>query len=340
MSDFFKDIDLKSVIEADLSKKESQKREDSVGLETREPEPPSEAPGASESLHNPDGDAASESFLEPEVGANALRKEPELVVEPPARAEKAVALAVQASPPQAASPPPIPMAAPPAVAAPAMVPPAGTSAPPPAPPSPDGSGQLAAPPPDVIKQYMPAPVPREHDIGGLGKTLIWLFSTVIVGGGLAVWFIGFHLVETHLGAITGMLDMDQYEDSFQAMSGDSISAADEEDLQFISQQLGIPPEELGLDPSRSGSSKKYEYDIEELQGRTLRLQWPDVRLAGVIEGTETHPASVILDGVLTRIGGSVRGVKVLDVRDNGAVLEYQGEQQWLFSSQRTVRNSE
>ena len=156
-----------------------------------------------------------------------------------------------------------------------------------------------APTPEIIEPYMPKPVPPERDLGVLGTTLIWFFTVILVGGGFVGWFIMFHLVESEYSSVAEKLNF---------MIEDPDAVEDEEDL-----------------------------DIEALQGRALRKDWPDIRLDGVIEGTDTHEASVILDGVLTKVGGSVSGIKVLRVRDNGAILDFEGEKQWLFCSQRTVR---
>jgi len=52
-------------------------------------------------------------------------------------------------------------------------------------------------------------------------------------------------------------------------------------------------------------------------------------------GTEKKPGNVILDGDLILVGGTYQDLKVIEIKDNGAVLEYQGEQQWFSSGQRT-----
>ena len=298
MSDFFKDIDLKTEIEADRSAKDSQKREESVAVQALEPEPQAEPEvdrGETE---------ASESFFAP-GGETSLRSGPELVIQPPSKGAKST-LSVQAKPAPAAVPPPIPSrgASPPPVTTPAAA----------APPSPAGITPAVAVTPDVLKQYMPKAVPRERDIGALGATLIWFFTSLIFGGSMVVWVLALHLVESGLNAASETIDVSRYQNFFTAMAGDPDSAEDVRDVEAL--------------------------QMEALQGGILRKDWPDVRLTGVIEGTDTHDARVILDGVLTQVGGSVQGIKVVEVRNNGAVLEYKGEQQWLFSSQRAVRTTE
>ena len=184
--------------------------------------------------------------------------------------------------------------------------------------------------------------PPDHEIGSLGKIAVWGLATLLFGGGLVAWFALFGFVERRLGSMSDGLWISASTEGTQALSASSLGAAEVEDLEFISNQLGIDSALLGLPsanpaPDATGVPTVESSTVDASPTLELVEDWPVLELTGVMLGNDDRGGSVIVNGILVRVGQKIRGVRVLSVKDNAAQFSYDGRTVWLYSGQRAGR---
>ena len=159
----------------------------------------------------------------------------------------------------------------------------------------------AGPPPLPVQAPMPQPVVPKHrqapppplepaEPHWLVKGLVWLVAIVLIGGGAVVWNV--------------LVDAGAY--AFSEMATYDDTAMDD----------------LYLDDPYWGDGSAMDASIPG--GRSLPAGWPQLRFSGVFKSGNGKVAGIVIDDSLVSVHGSVQGVKVLDVRDGWALLEYKG----------------
>lgn len=185
--------------------------------------------------------------------------------------------------------------------------------------------------------------PPQQEINLLIKCIVWGLTAAIFGGGLIAWFVMCGFFEREFKSLTGTSDWVQGQsEAMEGLSGSSLAVAEEEDLAFISQQLGILDDSIGTfsgsqvpeTVNRRGRARFHPADSVSLEETE---NWPNLSVNGIMRGNDNHGGSVILNGVVVQVGREFQGVKVLDVKKGAAVLGYQGKTVWLISGQSTGR---
>jgi hypothetical protein len=67
-----------------------------------------------------------------------------------------------------------------------------------------------------------------------------------------------------------------------------------------------------------------------------KIIWPAIELNGVMVGTTDTPGSAILNGQFVQLNHKHQGVAVLEVKNEGVLLEFDGEQLFLRIGERVT----
>lgn len=69
--------------------------------------------------------------------------------------------------------------------------------------------------------------------------------------------------------------------------------------------------------------------LKEGQATVLPVAWPDLKLSGVLRGIASGQGAARINGKMIFVGGEIEGVKLIEVKDDGVVLEFGGERKFL-----------
>jgi len=65
--------------------------------------------------------------------------------------------------------------------------------------------------------------------------------------------------------------------------------------------------------------------------------WPELKVMGVFARPEQKNSSAMLDGMVEEVGATVMGVTLVEVRQNGVLLRYGGEEKFVRVGRTTLR---
>jgi len=187
--------------------------------------------------------------------------------------------------------------------------PASTEAPPPPPPAPDSDSRAAdqaptatppaisAPPP--LPKSAPAPSPASAAAGRFpGRLLVKIIAFFIVTGILLGWYFMTHDGASLIGFLYGGNDDEAYYDDANA-EGEPGAAAGE-----------------------------ITYD--------QRDDWPAIELMGMVAANRNSQASAILNGSLVVPNQRIEGARLIEIRSDGVVLEYERDQKFILVGEGTL----
>ncbi len=162
-----------------------------------------------------------------------------------------------------------------------------------------------------------APPIVEGRIGIAGRIIIWLLALLLYGGGLAAWFAAMPVVSPVIHGALSILQM------FASHDGDEPVA------------LTIPDESEELDESIEEEAPAPAEPTEEKKSLWDKAfkSWPSIKVVGVMSQQGTQ--SVMLDKDIVPVGGSIRGISVIQVETGRVLLSYEGEQKWILVGDMT-----
>ena len=63
--------------------------------------------------------------------------------------------------------------------------------------------------------------------------------------------------------------------------------------------------------------------------------WPKLSLLGVMARSEVGRGSAIINNTVVEVGEEIEGARLLEVRNNGVMLQYNGDKQFVRVGQST-----
>jgi type II secretory pathway component PulC len=73
------------------------------------------------------------------------------------------------------------------------------------------------------------------------------------------------------------------------------------------------------------NTKKAEQKTQQEAQADEPVEWPRIRLNGVMATRKRTEGIAIIDGQITSCGQQVKGVKLISVHKDGVVLEFEGD---------------
>jgi hypothetical protein len=65
--------------------------------------------------------------------------------------------------------------------------------------------------------------------------------------------------------------------------------------------------------------------------------WPEIRVMGVFERPDPSKSTAIVDGELEEVGTKIEGAKIIEVKHNGVVFSYRGEEKFVRVGRTTLK---
>lgn len=65
--------------------------------------------------------------------------------------------------------------------------------------------------------------------------------------------------------------------------------------------------------------------------------WPELHVMGVFARPDPNDSTAVIDGEIEEVGATVAGARLIEVRQNGVVLEYRGEEKFVRVGRTTLR---
>jgi hypothetical protein len=181
----------------------------------------------------------------------------------------------------------------------------------------------------------------------------------VFGGGLALWFMAAGFIERQMGAVTGgfgpsgaSMDMEEQfaalalAEEMQDLAGayetdnagsDDLAYRVGEDGTLIMHSGAEPKTEVPAPvPAAAAISRPAPTLATPVTGRrSANPDWPSLQVDGVIAGKNPSTSSVILDGQIVNVGGTLQGLRVIGVEGDIVEFEYKGERRKVWSGHNT-----
>jgi len=184
-------------------------------------------------------------------------------------------------------------------------PPAEASPPPPPDSVSQAAGQAPTAPPPAISTPPPlptsAPAPSATSSAGnrfLGRLLVKIVAFLIVTGVSLGWYFMTHDGASLIGSLYGADEGEAYSD----------------------------------DASLEGEANAAEGEITYDQ----RDDWPAIELMGMVAANRNSQASAILNGSLVVLNQRVEGARLVEIRSDGVVLEYERDRKFILVGEGTL----
>ena len=96
---------------------------------------------------------------------------------------------------------------------------------------------------------------------------------------------------------------------------------------------GAPPPRVAP-PQQPTTVKKV---VRKIVPAPQPASWPEIRVMGVFERPDPSKSTAIVDGELEEVGTRIEGAKIVEVKHNGVVFSFRGEEKFVRVGRTTLR---